>query len=63
MLLPPRVAGFAMLLLCNGCYHATVETGATPSNVVIHKTFASGRFAGWWTSPIQTIVSPWGRTA
>ena len=29
-------------VLCTGCYHATVETGATPSTEVIHQTFASG---------------------
>jgi Bor protein len=30
----------AVLVLLAGCYHATVETGATPSTVVIDKSFA-----------------------
>jgi hypothetical protein len=29
-----------------GCYHATVETGATPSTVVIDKSFASAWIYG-----------------
>ena len=29
-----------------GCYHATVETGLTPSNQVINKSFASGWLFG-----------------
>jgi hypothetical protein len=29
-----------------GCYHATVETGATPSTVVIDKPFASSWIYG-----------------
>lgn len=35
----------AMLLLM-GCYHATVETGATPSAEVYSKSFASGWIFG-----------------
>jgi hypothetical protein len=30
-----------MLITTAGCYHATVETGLTPSNEVIRETFAS----------------------
>jgi hypothetical protein len=37
------VAGLALLL---GCYHATIETGATPSNETISKSFASGWIFG-----------------
>jgi hypothetical protein len=33
------------IVLC-GCYHATVETGATPSTVVIDKSFASSWIYG-----------------
>ncbi|MGH9895263.1 MAG: Bor family protein, partial [bacterium] len=38
--------GTITLALCAGCYHATVETGAAPSNTVIHKSFASGWIFG-----------------
>jgi len=31
-----------MVLGTAGCYHATIETGATPSTVVITKPWASG---------------------
>ncbi|HET6836584.1 MAG TPA: Bor family protein [Gemmatimonadales bacterium] len=33
-------------ILLAGCYHATVETGATPSTVVIDKSFASSWIYG-----------------
>lgn len=36
----------AVLLLLSGCFHATVETGATPSTVVIDKPFASAWIYG-----------------
>jgi hypothetical protein len=36
----------AVLILLAGCYHATVETGVTPSTVVIEKSFASGWLFG-----------------
>ena len=42
----PRLIGILAVVLCAGCYHATVETGAAPSNVVIHKSFASGWIFG-----------------
>ncbi len=38
--------GAALLILLAGCYHATVETGATPSTVVIDKEFASSWIYG-----------------
>jgi hypothetical protein len=41
-----RLIGLMAVVLCAGCYHATVETGAAPSNVVIHKSFASGWILG-----------------
>jgi Bor protein len=34
------------LIALGGCYHATVETGATPSTVVIDKAFASSWIYG-----------------
>jgi len=42
----PRLIGTMTFVLCAGCYHATVETGAAPSNIVIHKSFASGWLFG-----------------
>ena len=42
----PRLFGSMTVVLCTGCYHATVETGAPPSSVVIHKSFASGWLFG-----------------
>lgn len=45
---------FAMaLVLClTGCYHATIDTGLTPSNKVIHKPFASSWIYGLIPPPI-----------
>ncbi len=38
-----RLAALAtVVLLGSGCYHATIETGATPSAQVIDKPWASG---------------------
>ena len=34
------------VLVTSACYHATVETGATPSTTVIKKSFASGWIYG-----------------
>ena len=36
----------AAIALLAGCYHATVETGAPPSNEVVEKGFASGWIYG-----------------
>jgi hypothetical protein len=41
-----RSLGAASLIALGGCYHATVETGATPSTVVIDKSFASSWIYG-----------------
>jgi len=44
----PSIRGFgvvSLVLLC-GCYHATVETGATPSSVVIDQSFAASWIYG-----------------
>jgi hypothetical protein len=41
-----RVLGVASLVTLGACYHATVETGATPSTVVIDKSFASSWIYG-----------------
>jgi hypothetical protein len=39
----PLLVAFILLA---GCYHATVETGATPSTVVLDKSFASSWIYG-----------------
>jgi putative copper export protein len=36
----------ASLITLAGCYHATIETGATPSTEVIHQSFASAWIYG-----------------
>lgn len=41
-----RVAAAVALTLSVGCYHATIETGAPPSNEVISKSFAAGWILG-----------------
>ena len=41
-----RSTAMAGLALSLGCYHATIETGAPPSNEVISKSFASGWIFG-----------------
>jgi hypothetical protein len=41
-----RAFGLVSLLLLGGCYHASVETGATPSTVVIDQSFASSWIYG-----------------
>jgi hypothetical protein len=44
--LPRWLSACALLALSIGCYHATIETGATPSAEVISKSFASGWIFG-----------------
>jgi hypothetical protein len=46
MSLSIRSFGAVSLMLLGGCYHATVETGATPSTVVIDQPFASSWIYG-----------------
>jgi len=41
-----RYALAGSVLLLAGCYHATIETGATPSQQTIRKGFASGWIYG-----------------
>jgi hypothetical protein len=41
------------VLLLSGCYHATIETGASPSQQVITKKFASGWL--WGLIPPSTV--------
>src|SRR5437588_8864936 len=49
------VAAAGVFLLA-GCYHATIETGLSPSNQVIEKGFASGWIAGLVPpSPVSTM--------
>jgi hypothetical protein len=46
MPIPIRALCVASLFTLGACYHATVETGATPSTVVIDKPFASAWIYG-----------------
>ena len=41
-----RALGVASLIALGACYHATVQTGATPSSTVIDKSFASAWIYG-----------------
>jgi Bor protein len=43
---PTRGLCAASFIALTACYHATVETGATPSTVVIDKSFASAWIYG-----------------
>jgi hypothetical protein len=47
----------ASLIAVMGCYHATVETGATPSTVVIDKAFASSWVYGLVPPSIVSTAS------
>ena len=40
------VSATVLLVAALGCYHAMVETGLTPSNQTVEKSFASGWIAG-----------------
>jgi Bor protein len=44
--LPSWLSGFALCAASLACYHATIETGATPSTEVVEKSFASGWIFG-----------------
>jgi hypothetical protein len=46
--MPASIRGLCAvsLIALSACYHATVETGATPSTVVIDKAFASAWIYG-----------------
>jgi Bor protein len=50
-----RILGTASLVAVGACYHATVETGATPSNLVIDKSFASSWIYG--LVPPETVTT------
>ena len=41
MMTPRCILASVLMIVCAGCYHATVETGATPSTEVVEKKFAS----------------------
>jgi hypothetical protein len=41
-----RTTALALLLCSAGCYHATVQTGATPSTQTVEKKWASGWIFG-----------------
>ena len=47
----------ASVIALVGCYHATVETGATPSTVVIDKSFASSWIYGLVPPSIVSTTS------
>jgi len=54
----PRLAitVIGTVLLSAGCYHATIETGLTPSTQVIEKPWASGWILGLVApSPVETM--------
>jgi hypothetical protein len=42
----PRSASAAAIFLLAGCYHATIETGLTPSTQVLEQSFASAWIYG-----------------
>jgi hypothetical protein len=50
-----RVFGVVSLVALGACYHATVETGATPSSLVIDKSFASSWIYG--LIPPETVTT------
>lgn len=41
-----RAIGVVLLILATGCYHATIETGLTPTATTIEKPWASGWIYG-----------------
>ncbi len=41
-----KIVAVVALFFCAGCYHATVDTGLTPSTVKIEKHWASGWIYG-----------------
>jgi hypothetical protein len=42
----PRIAATCFALLLSGCYHATVETGLTPSTVALEQRWANSWIYG-----------------
>jgi len=53
---PSKLLVLALLAALPACYHATIETGLSPSNQVIEKGFASGWIAGLVPpSPVSTM--------
>src|SRR5205814_5699637 len=41
-----RLSVACLVVATPACYHATVDTGLTPSNEVVEKSFAAGWIAG-----------------
>jgi hypothetical protein len=48
-----KLAFVGLLIAAAACYHATVETGLTPSTIVIDKSWASGWL--WGLVPPSTV--------
>ena len=46
MTIAPRLTVATALILLAGCYHATIETGLTPSTQVLEQSFASSWIYG-----------------
>src|SRR6266699_794687 len=44
-----------LLVAALGCYHATVETGLTPSNQTVEKSFASGWIAALSPAALRSL--------
>ena len=46
MPISPRLTAATAVILLSGCYHATIETGLTPSTQVLEQSFASSWIYG-----------------
>lgn len=52
-----KVLACALLLMSSACYHATVDTGLTPSPMTVEKSWASGWIYGLVPpSNVETIA-------
>ena len=47
----------ALVLMGSGCYHARIETGAAPSDVVVRQTMASAWLWGLVKPPLTNVMS------
>jgi len=46
-----------VMLVSSGCYHATIETGRTPSPVTVERSFASGWIYGLVPPSVTDVAS------